>query len=284
LKHSIVCILAFFLCVVAARGADQNDSSPIKYNFGIAPFSSAPKLIKTHRPLADHLAAELNAQVILYTSIDHERFLQEGINGRFHIVTTPAHFAPFFVDAGFTPIVKYKNVLDFIFVVRKDGGISKAGDLKGKRVGLTDYLSLYYVVGLRWLDDHADMIGGDCTIVEEPSHAAAIASVAAKKIDATITGTPPYLIVGAEFRAQTKPLIFEAIELPSLITMAHSSLGAEAIEDIRRALYSFAKTDKGKTFFESLNYGGYVKANEKDIRLARETYAPLVEELLKAER
>ncbi|MDR2033875.1 MAG: phosphate/phosphite/phosphonate ABC transporter substrate-binding protein [Helicobacteraceae bacterium] len=283
MKQFVVCILAFFLCAAAGR-ADQNDSSPIKYNFGIAPFSSAPKLIKTHRPLVDHLIAELNAQVIPYTSIDHERFLQEGINGRFHIVTTPAHFAPFFADAGFTPIVKYKNALDFIFIVHKDGAISKIGDLKGKRVGLTDYLSLYYVVGLRWIDDHKDKIGGDYTIVREPSHAAAIASVAAKKIDATITGTPPYLIAEAEFRAQTKSLIFDPIELPSLITMAHSSLGAEAIEDIRRALYSFAKTDKGKAFFKSLNYGGYVKANEKDIRLARETYAPFVEELLKAKR
>jgi phosphonate transport system substrate-binding protein len=251
--------------------------------FGIAPFNSASGIVKTHRPLRDYLSEKLDETVTIYTSVNHEKFLSDGIEKRFDMIATPAHFAPFFYEKGYIPLVKYKTPLDFIFVVQKDSSIRKISDLKGKRIGIPDYLSLYYVVGLRWLKERENEIGGAYALVEEPGHAAAIAAVAANKIDAAITGSPPFTFLEANVQSRLSWIELEKIELPSLITMVDKSLGDERIEKIREALETFHATEAGAAFFRSSGYNGYLKATKKDVNAA-DSFKYDVERALKDKR
>ncbi|MDR2151630.1 MAG: phosphate/phosphite/phosphonate ABC transporter substrate-binding protein [Helicobacteraceae bacterium] len=259
--------------------ADANEANAT-IRFGIAPFNSATGLVKTHRALRDYLSARLGAPVVIYTSVNHEAFLNDGLEKRFDLIATPAHFAPFFYEKGYIPLVKYKTPLDFIFVVREDDKIAKISDLKGKRIGIPDFLSLYYVVGLRWLNEHQKEIGEDYEQVKEPGHAAAISSVAANKIDAAITGTPVFAFASRSFSHRLKAVTFEKIELPPLMTMIDKSLGEATIDKTLKALEAFQTTEEGAEFFRFSGYGGYNRASEADIESAK-VFALYVEQALK---
>lgn len=274
-SRAYICLV---LCCYGAVAGDEN----LTIRFGIAPFSSAASIVKTHRPLRDYLSERLSSSVVIYTSVNHEAFLNDGLENRFDLIATPAHFAPFFIEKGFVPLVKYKTPLDLIFVVRNDSAIAKISDLKGKRVGIPDYLSLYYVVGARWLNEHKAQIG-DYAQVREPGHAAAISSVAAGKIDAAITGTPPFTLTAASFRSRLKAIEFEKVELPSLITMAHQSLGEETIAKLQAALKAFHTTKEGEEFFHFMGYDGYLTVTPSDIESAN-AFRPYVEQALKDNR
>ncbi|MDR0665240.1 MAG: phosphate/phosphite/phosphonate ABC transporter substrate-binding protein [Helicobacteraceae bacterium] len=277
-----VYICLSLLCYSAFAAAEPEKAKPV-VKFGIAPFSSATNLVKTHRPLRDYLSRRLDAAVIIYTSADHETFLRDGIEGDFDLITTPPHFAPFFYEKGYIPLVKYKTPLDLIFVVRKDGNISKISDLKGKRIGIPEYLSLYHIEGLRWLNEHKKEIGGDYELVTEPGHAAAIAATAANKTDAAVTGTPPFNVVARNF-VELRAITLKNVVLPPLITMANKSLGDETIRQMSDALNAFETTEEGAEFFSSLGYGGYERAGVSDIQSAAKAFRPYIEQALKDKR
>jgi ABC-type phosphate/phosphonate transport system substrate-binding protein len=56
------------------------------------------------------------------------------------------------IDQGYSPLFHYKASLKPIFVVSKAAGINSVDKLKGKRIGLSNRLSVSSIAGLRWLE------------------------------------------------------------------------------------------------------------------------------------
>jgi phosphonate transport system substrate-binding protein len=250
-----------------APGAARLDADTL--HLGIAPFHSTLTLLRIHRPLRDHLACVLKMKVMVYSAFNHEQFLDNAVSGYFDVLVTPAHFLPMLSDAGFIPLVRYRNPFELLLVVRKDSDISGVDDLRGKRIGLPDRLSFYYTVGLHWLGTLNLQAGTDYVLDEYSSHMAELLAVDTRQLDVAVTGRSPWMLISPNVRDRLRAIDTGHPSLPSMTTMARRNLGAAQIERIRAALLSFPQSEDGKRFFTSTGYGGYVVSTDADVEAGR---------------
>jgi phosphonate transport system substrate-binding protein len=245
---------------------------------GIMPFNSTLALIKTHQPLRQHLEAALKRSVEIYTSADYAAFHRDSLAGAFDLLITGPHFGVMCIDQGYAPLFHYKTSLKPIFVVGKLSGINAADKLKGKRIGLSNRLSVSSIVGLRWLDEQGLQAGRDFEVLEKTTHGAAIAAVAVGDLDAALTTYTPLKQVPADVRAKVSELP-TTVQVPHLMTLAHNRLGSAQVEQVRAALRSFQATPEGQAFFRDTGYLGYDPIGAQDLK-ALQIYVPIVKQMM----
>ena len=245
---------------------------------GIMPFNSTLALIKTHQPLRQHLEAALKRPVEIYTSADYAAFHRDSMAGAFDLLITGPHFGVMCIDQGYAPLFHYKTSLRPIFVVGKQSGINAADKLKGKRIGLSNRLSVSSIVGLRWLDEQGLQAGRDFEVLEKITHGAAIAAVAVGDLDAALTTYTPLKQVPADVRAKVSELP-TTVQVPHLMTLAHNRLGLAQVEQVRAALQSFPATPEGQAFFRDTGYLGYDPIAASDLK-ALQPYVPIVKQMM----
>jgi phosphonate transport system substrate-binding protein len=245
---------------------------------GIAPFTTTATLLRVHQPVRDHLMRALGNGVTIYTSRDHEQFLNDALGGDFDAVITTAHFLPMMMEDGFVPLVRYKNSFYLVLVVKEDSDIRGVKDLRGQRIGLPDRLSLFHIAGLQWLDSTGMKAGVDYVLSEQPSHMAGIFAVDHDRIDVAIIARPVWLQLDAETRVRFRLIDAGGVRLPAMMVLAHRNLGDEQVEKIRGALLAFPSTPGGQAFFTNTGYGGYVASSPADLE-AGKTYEQLVRQL-----
>lgn len=221
---------------------------------------------------------------MVYTSVNHSQFLKDTIAGKFDIVITPPHFAPIMIDNGFAPLMRYKTALNIVLIVHKDSDIKSVADMRGTKIGLPDWLSLFYLAGIQWLKTLDMTEGTDYQISEQLSHATAMAAVAAKQLDIAVTAPQPFMQLSADIKEQLKMLnISVKLDLMSMMFLANKTLGEKQIDDIADALYDFETTLKGKEFFRSTGYGGFMPLEPTDIKSMR-IYESMILQLQGAKR
>jgi phosphonate transport system substrate-binding protein len=245
---------------------------------GIMPFNSTLALIKTHQPLRQHLEAALGRPVEIFTAPDYAAFHRDSLAGSFDLLITGPHFGVMCIDQGYLPLFHYKASLKPIFVVRADAGINNVAKLKGKRIGLSNRLSVSSIVGLKWLADQGLQAGRDFDVFEKTTHGAAIAAVAVGDLDAALTTYTPLKQVPADVRAKVSELP-TSVQVPHLMTLAHSRLGQPLVEQIRQALRNFAATPEGQAFFRETGYQGYDAVTPADLK-SLQPYVPIVKQMM----
>ena len=245
---------------------------------GIMPFNSTLALIKTHQPLRLHLEATLKRPVEIYTSADYAAFHRDSLAGAFDLLITGPHFGVMCIDQGYTPLFHYKASLTPVFVVAKSAGINNVGKLKGKRIGLSNRLSVSSIAGLRWLDDQGLQAGRDFDVLEKTTHGAAIAAVAVGDLDAALTTFTPLKQVPPDVRAKVSELT-TSVQVPHLMTLANNRLGSALVDQVRVALLAFPATPEGQAFFRDTGYQGYDPIAASDLK-ALQPYVPIVKQMM----
>jgi phosphonate transport system substrate-binding protein len=269
LRHifSILALTVPLACPVATA-----QEAPLR--LGIAPFNSPAGLFRAHRPLIQHLERNLNRSVKLYTAANHATFLNDSLRQRFDILITPPHFGVLCLDHGYTPLVRYKAPFKFIFVVRAGSAFRNHRDLRGKRIAFPDYASFFALAGIWKLAVNGMKANVDYQVLDRPSHAAAMAAVAANDAEAAVTTFGPFNLMHQDIRARLRVIDMGDLDmgdqaLPHLMTLANSRLDAALIERIRTTLQSFPATEAGKTFFAASGYEDYAPISSQDIEAMR---------------
>jgi phosphonate transport system substrate-binding protein len=268
--------VVWFLMLLQAASLVQAQQPALR--LGIMPFNSTLALIKTHQPLRQHLEAALGRPVEIFTAPDYAAFHRDSLAGSFDLLITGPHFGVMCIDQGYLPLFHYKASLKPIFVVRADAGINNVAKLKGKRIGLSNRLSVSSIVGLKWLADQGLQAGRDFDVFEKTTHGAAIAAVAVGDLDAALTTYTPLKQVPADVRAKVSELP-TSVQVPHLMTLAHSRLGQPLVEQIRQALRNFAATPEGQAFFRETGYQGYDAVTPADLK-SLQPYVPIVKQMM----
>ncbi len=271
-------LLRFTGAMIMLVSASLVQAEPTVLRLGILPFNSTLALIKTHQPLRQHLELALNRPVEIYTSSDYVAFHRDSLAGNFDLLITGPHFGVMCIDQGYAPLYHYKTSLMPIFVVGKATGLNQIDKLKGKRIGLSNRLSVSSIVGLQWLAEKGLHSGQDFEVVEKTTHGAAIAAVAVGDLDAALTTYTPLKQVPADVRAQVAELP-TTVQVPHLMTLAHSRLGAATLDQLRQALQAFPATPEGQVFFRDTGYAGYSPVEATDIKALR-PYVPIVKKMM----
>ncbi|MEW5789857.1 MAG: phosphate/phosphite/phosphonate ABC transporter substrate-binding protein [Pseudomonadota bacterium] len=264
--------VVWLLCLVPAWGQQT------ALRLGIMPFNSTLALIKTHQPLRQHLEASLGRPVEIYTSADYAAFHRDSLAGAFDLLITGPHFGVMCMEQGYVPLFHYKASLRPIFVVRADAGIRAADQLKGKRVGLSNRLSVSSIVGLKWLADNGLQAGRDFDVLEKSTHGAAIAAVAVGDLDAALTTYTPLKQVPPDVRAKVAELP-TTVQVPHLMTLAQGRLGQATVDQVRDALAAFPATPEGLAFFKDTGYQGYDAIGPGDLKILQ-PYVPIVKQMM----
>jgi phosphonate transport system substrate-binding protein len=95
----------------------------------------------------------------LFTAADYFTFLNASLAGEYDLLITGPHFGVLCLKAGYQPLVRYRAVLQPVFVVRKGGDVHRLDDLRGRRIGLSSRLSISSIGGVKWLLDNGLQIG-----------------------------------------------------------------------------------------------------------------------------
>lgn len=274
-RLSVPFVLLFSLLLLHAtwvRGAE----TPLK--LGIMPFNSTLALIKTHQPLRQYLSQAMGRPVEIYTAADYAAFHRDSLAGAFDILITGPHFGVMCLERDYQPLFHYRASLRPIFVVRPGDGIQTPDKLRGKRIGLSNRLSVSSIVGLKWLADRGLEAGRDFEIVEKTTHGAAIAGVAVGDLDAALTTYTPLKQVPPDIRGKVAELPTD-VAVPHLMTLAHGRLGNAEIERLRAALRAFQTSPEGRAFFTDTGYQGYDDIAPADLK-ALQPYVPIVRRLM----
>ena len=106
---------------------------------GVFPRRGHDTTLELFRPLADHLAATLDRRVKLVTTYDFPSFWRLVVDRRFDLVHyNQYHYVRSHSDQGYEVIAKNeefgRSTLAPTIVVRRDSGIGKLSDLRGKRL------------------------------------------------------------------------------------------------------------------------------------------------------
>ncbi len=252
------------------------EAAPLR--LGIMPFNSTLALFKTHQPLREHLQKAVQRPLGLFTAADYFTFLNASLAGEYDMVITGPHFGVLCLKAGYQPLVRYRAVLQPVFVVRRGGDIRRLDDLHGRRIGLSSRLSISSIGGVKWLLDNGLQMGRDYQLFERTTHGAAVAAVAVGELDAALTTHTPLRQVPEDVRAKVDILPIE-VRVPHLMTLAHQRLGSPLIGRLRQSLNGFAATPAGADFFRDTGYEGYAPISPDDIA-ALEPYVALTRRLL----
>ncbi len=270
-------VIVFALTLVSGLACASNSAPALR--LGILPFNSTLALIKTHLPLRQYLQAELGREMEIYTAHDYAAFHRDSLAGAFDLLITGPHFGILAMDHGWRPLFHYRAGLRPVFVVRAGSGLDRPERLKGKRIGLSNRLSVSSIVGLQWLAEQGLSAGDDYQVVERATHGAAIAAVAVGDLDAALTTHTPLRQVPADVRAKVTEWP-TGVEVPHLMTLAHARLGADTIERVRRALLRFQETPEGQAFFRDTGYQGYREVTPEALRALR-PYVAVTERMLR---
>ncbi|MDR1850282.1 MAG: phosphate/phosphite/phosphonate ABC transporter substrate-binding protein [Zoogloeaceae bacterium] len=271
-------LILFFSAALMAEAAPKEEDV---LRIGITPFNTPVALLKTHQPLRDYLELALNRPVMLFTSSRHGEFLRDSLNGRFDVVITPPHMGAILLQRDFVPLVRYKNEMDFIFVVRADEGFTTVSTLRGKKIAFPDRMAVFTIAGIKLLEDMGMKRDVDYIYSEHPTHAAAMMSVVMGMADAAVTGYPPLNQMPVNVREKLKVLPWGK-SLPHLMTLAMKQLGSHEIQRLKRAFERFPDTPGGRKFFSESGYDGYSQISEEDLKTIQ-PYMLLTLEILEKE-
>jgi phosphonate transport system substrate-binding protein len=246
---------------------------------GVVPFNSAAALMKTHQPLRLHLEKALGRPVVLHSSLNHATFLQDAREGRFDVIIISPHLGVICMEEGYVPLARYRAAMEFLLMVKKDR-IRRLDDLRGKRIGVPDRMSMFSIGGLKWLQDMDMQPKRDFQLSEWPNHGAVLLAVAQGRLDAGVSARTAFNQMPLDVR--DKLTIFSPgprFFLPHLMTLARAGLGEVEIARVQAAFESFPLTEAGRLFFRQTGYNDYMPVTEQDIQMMR-PYVTLTRKLM----
>lgn len=261
--------LRHFLLVLlwlAAPGAWGQGGEPLR--LAVHPYASTLALVTTHRPLQQYLAARLGRPVEFNTAANFDAYTDALLAGSYDIAISPPHFALLAMEKYYVPLLHYQARLEPILVVKAGSKLGRAEDLRGKRIAMADRSAFIRLVLVKWLADKGLLPERDYSIVERPSHGAAIGAVAAEEADAGLATVAALRQVSADLQQQMR-IISTGQRFPHLFTLAHRRLGRDLLERLREALLAFPETPEGRQFMEKSAYLGYELISDEEIRQLR---------------
>jgi len=204
----------------------------------LAPFLSPAALLAVYRPLREHLERELRRPVQMLTAKDFRTMTEETRRGEHDVVQLPAHLARLaMLDWGCEMLAGPALTGTVVVGVKADGPVRSAADLRGRRVGMLDALSLTATVGRRWLELqgmasevqvlHMTSVNSALFALDRDEIAAFVAA------DTQLAALPPSTPRGERVLARIG-------DIPGPILLAGPALPAAERTQLRAALMSFA--------------------------------------------
>jgi phosphonate transport system substrate-binding protein len=273
-KYSIFLrlLIAVSLCLGAA--AHTFAQTPAVFRLGVAPHTSARVILEMYQPLRLQLERALAMPVEVVTAPDFTEFARRMLRQEYDLVVTTGHQARLGqTDAEYAPLLTYSADFRAVALVAGNSRYKSARDLKGKPVLGLSATSLVTLWGQHWLQQNG--------IQESLRYVSASDSVArlvlAGEAAAGFTSLANYQSLARDVQSQLRFLVISDPLAGRVYMLNKRQLSRK--DKVDAALWSFADSVEGKTYFEKYKLEGYRKLKPRELE-AMEPYAREVRQSL----
>jgi len=256
--------VSFVLVLALGPSAWASDKSPL--TLGVFPYVTPVQLAAFHTPLKDYLAAGLGRPVTLVTAPDFTSFIDRTRDGQYDIVVTAPHLGRLAETRdGYKRVVQTSHTVQGFFLARKDSGINKIGDLKGKTVMIAQKVSIVYQMAEHTLRENGLVPGESVTIIETRTHNNAMHAPLRGEADASVTGKLLWYVLDDAQKEQMR-VIGTSSEAPGFLVMAHPRLPAQDIEKIKKLLLDFHLKPGSESYFTTNGYEKFQAVDDRAMK------------------
>jgi phosphonate transport system substrate-binding protein len=269
--------------------APSSDSVPV-YRFAVHPLHNPQKLAEAYQPLVDHLNRQLaGMRIELEASRDYQAY-EEKFRSRTPAILLPNPWQTLeAMKVGYRVIAMAGDAEDFkgIFIVRKDSGIERPADLKGRTVSYPSPTALAACIMPQYfLYGHGIDINRDIQNAYVGSQESSIMNVYLGQSAAGATWPPPWRLFQRDHprEAEQLTLIWETPPLMNNSVMLRDDVPAAIGETIRKTLLDLAHTPAGQKILAGMSTARFHAADNASYARVRDYIATFEREVRPVEK
>lgn len=281
--NKVMVLLIISACVLAMTGYAEVAKMPIR--IAILPCRDVVKTFEGFQPLANYLKQEIGRDISILVPKDYVEFERAVIEGKVDFAfQEPDSYVRLSHLYNRNALLKALTPKGEIFhhgviVARKDSGISKVEDLKGKvmlfgpRLSTARWVAVRLLLEEKGIDIDRDLkryTHGKCcesialNVYLKAVDAGALCDYSFKDLieerEAEKEGMDPDQLI---IIAKTRPI-------PNWVFAARKDVDIKTVAKINRALLKLDKKNpKHKKILEGLKMGGFIKAKDEDYNVIR---------------
>lgn len=270
-------------------GQSPANKADIVYNFAPHPLHNPTKLMDVYQPLMDYLNARLQgAKLNLEASKDYAGFEEKYKQLRPDFILPNPWQTLQAMKLGYTVIAQAGEAKDFkgIFIVRKDGGIKKPSDLKGKAISYPSRTALAACIMPQYfLYTHGINVDSDIENSYVGSQESSIMNVYLNKTASGATWPPPWRAFQKEYpeKAAELEIAWETESLINNSVMVRSNVPPYIWEQVQKSLVELHNSDEGKAILGRMETKSFTPATDKDYDIVRSYVERFEKEVHKVE-
>lgn len=265
--------------------ATPRDGGTQVYRLAVHPLHNPAKLVQAYQPLVDYLNARLEpARLELEASRDYADFESKYHDRKPEFILPNPWQTLQAVDVGYNVIAMAGDPKDFrgIIIVRRDSGITKPADLKGKAVSFPSPTALAAcIMPQQYLHQHGVDVNRDIENRYVGSQESSIMNVWLGQTAAGATWPPPWRAFAKEHPEKAAELVI-AWETESLVNnsvMARDDVPQPLRDKVRALLAGLAGSPEGAVVLAGMETVGFTLATDADYDEVRRYIARFEEEV-----
>lgn len=259
------------------------------YIFGVHPLHNPKRLFEVYQPMLNYINARLkNSELRLEASRNYAAYNKKLFSGYFHFSLPNPYQTIMSTQHGYKIFGKMGDDENFkgIILVRKDSGIEKVSDLKGKTISYPAPTALAATMMPQWyLHMHGLDINNDITNSYVGSQESSIMNVYLGKSAAASTWPPPWRAFIKEHPEVAKEVMikWETTSLPNNGLVVREDVPKDVVAQVSEIIFSLHTHHEGRKILSAMELSRYEEANcttyepvkkfmelfEKDIRPIR---------------
>ena len=234
-------------CLLMAQSLFAADNS---VSLGVVPQFEQRKLFATWKPIVDELSQRTGLEVKLLVTLSIQEFEQELEKGSFDFVyANPYHILKVSNSQGYIPLVRDREPLRGILVVRKDSPVRKVSELAGKTLAIPSPNALG--ASLLMQADLQHVFGTQMTLLNVRTHSSVYLHVLNGLTDAGGGVEKTLAEQDASVRDNLR-VLYTTRAMPSHPVAAHPRVPRAFREKLQKALLDMGNTPGGKALLEDI--------------------------------
>ncbi|MHB1116964.1 phosphate/phosphite/phosphonate ABC transporter substrate-binding protein [Sideroxydans sp.] len=240
-----------------------------EYVVGIHPLHNPKRLVEVYGPIVDHLNASIpQARFRLEASRNYEEFDKKLYSGYFDFAMPNPYQTVRSLEHGYRVFGKMGDDELFrgIILIRRDSGIRKVSDLKGKAVAYPAPTALAATMMPQYyLHTHGLDVNRDIENIYVGSQESSILNVLHRHVAAGATWPVPWITFQQEYPdlAAQLEVKWQTEILPNNGWVARKDVPPELVAAVGKALIGLADTEVGRAMLERLGVTRFVSANDE---------------------
>ncbi|MDP1524343.1 MAG: phosphate/phosphite/phosphonate ABC transporter substrate-binding protein [Rhodocyclaceae bacterium] len=253
---------ATLLVCIAAFGPGSIAQAADAYTFGVVPQYEQRKLFVIWKPIVEELSKRSGLTLNLVATLTVPEFERELAKGNFDIVyANPYHILRESSRQGYVPLVRDKEPLRGILVVRKDSPVKNVAELNGQTLAIPSFNAVGASLLIRADLEHLFQV--KMTPLNVKTHTSVYLNVATGLVPAGGGVEKTFNEQAQKLQDQLR-VLYTTREMPSHPVAAHPRIPAADRSKIQRAFLDLAATEAGRALLAKVPITEAIPTTIKD--------------------